>query len=272
MDRDLNRKSIVIRVYVEEDYIFKVEDLQEISPTVIKESESLSEFRIKLQEFLNFFLEYSYSVSDNKYQKKNNVLASLVGGYDSSYIIPNFSNVLFVFENINWLTLQGVLLFIGIKLSSGSTSQRHVLSSVQYNLSRFLINLNYSSLDVYRSNIIARHQKRLELKPNDLEQNFLQGLIFHHWNEIIKNYELEIESFNKNISMKENEISSLNGLINAKFKVKPNSTKIVQYKSKIELVKAEIDSINSTIQGLLKQKEEIKDSLPQVKDMSPPWG
>jgi hypothetical protein len=46
--------------------------------------------------------------------------------------------MLFIFKNIDWMTLQLIFRIIHIQLSGGSLSRRHYLSTSEFNLSKYL--------------------------------------------------------------------------------------------------------------------------------------
>ena len=60
-------------------------------------------------------------------------------------------NVLLAFENINWTNLQLLFKYNKIVISGGSNNKRHLLSTIDYSLTRFILILGYSLNDVFKS-------------------------------------------------------------------------------------------------------------------------
>lgn len=82
---------------------------------------------------------------------------------------------MFIFENINWFVLQSLLLNnTRIKLSGGSISKKYLLSSVQYNLSKFLHKFDYSNSDIYDSFVYTKSQTKVVISEYDIEPPILK--------------------------------------------------------------------------------------------------
>nr|YP_009493180.1 hypothetical protein [Ganoderma calidophilum]AWJ63975.1 hypothetical protein [Ganoderma calidophilum] len=82
-------------------------------------------------------------------------------------------NVIFVFKNISWTGLQHCFRVLGVQLSGGSISLRHLASSVEMNLFKHLFALKISVKDLSES----RDLVQFLLKPKNLKNSFLARLV-----------------------------------------------------------------------------------------------
>lgn len=111
-------------------------------------------------------MSYTCSYFDLFYNRERygfeNFISSVIDPDSTVYKDPDsiLNNVLFVFEDISWHSLQYFLLGVGIRASGGSISRRTFLSSNEFRLCHYLINMNYKMRDVYLSqNVLSKKVK-----------------------------------------------------------------------------------------------------------------
>lgn len=152
---------------------------------------------LQLDKFINKFIldQEDTSAEFKELKKLTNIL----------------NNALFVFEDMNWFTLQAFFKYFKIDLSGGSISKRQVLSTAQYNLSSFLINFGYTKQDVYDSYIML---KNFKLSQKEVSLTLDIGLSLDN---VIVLESLKMYFLNQ-ISVIESSITSLEQDINNKKK------------------------------------------------------
>lgn len=165
---------------------------------------------------------------------------------------------LFVIDGISWDFFKLFFDILDIKISGGNYNNRHVLSSVQYSLSFFLLGLGAKSRDIYEnfktSQILNIHNRFNEknkyikykeyvndlMKKSDALYYGTLGIV------VLKNIEGEIENLNKKIvsineEIKKEEIKyeEESEILKYAF-ISPNRENIDKNKDKIRMIEEKI--------------------------------
>ena len=214
------------------------------------------EIVISLIQFIQDYHRFNFKFLDNL--EKNRHLAS---HYQIEYIktildIKSMcSNTLFVFQDINWHTLQQVCKVFGLDLSGGTISKRHLLSSSNYNLSKYLIKLNYTDADVYASYKYFNDKNFEDVRVNEtlVNQistiNYFRSFVKEGFNEKLTQVDSIILQKNSQLKEDEKSLESLNTELNKQLSFQINQKVDQSSKAKIELkinhIKHKIDECNS---------------------------
>lgn len=125
---------------------------------------------------------------------------ALIGGHNQTAQTKNslHSNVLFVFVGINWFNIKLLFSSLNIYVSGGSNSHRHILSTTEFMLSRYLLDMKYDIFDISNSKDIERkfNQARdnVILETNEeLSSSLSFSKILHEYNKYLEVLPLEIE-------------------------------------------------------------------------------
>ena len=268
--KSINQNTLVIRLCVGKDHILGSEY------KVIEHSETLTEVITSYSYFFSMFLGNSsigVGVEFLKYIIQfNNSVAK-------NFEVPQFfrtntlKNILFVIENVPLDMLALNFKSIGVTISGGTISQRTVLSSSQYNLSKYLLFLGYTSHDVYLSQskkLLIDIDNNFTFEVDSVIQNeyfifFIQEVL----EQDIQNLKNELKHKQKKISQREESIAnftdilsgekstnSRNFLIN---KIKACNQFISNAKGEISKLESQIDKIKNTIRDLpTKDRAEIR--------------
>lgn len=128
------------------------------------------------------------------------------------------NNILFIFINTEWLTLQLLFKTLNIKLSGGSISKRHYLSTSEFSLSKILFLLGLNDDSIYRSYML--HRNTSEISPDftniEIPVILFKLLISIKKDIIIKKMQLFINLLEKQISDINNNIKGLESESNFK--------------------------------------------------------
>lgn len=141
------------------------------------------------------------------------------------------NNVLFVFENLNWVTLQLLLKTININISGGSVTKRHLLSTANFNLALFLINLGYSAKDIYSSFDLSNENSKFVDDKLELSKSAMLIIIDKFLINFKASLLKSIENLEKEIFIKQGNVLSLETDI-ASRKNKKLKSKKIESKSK----------------------------------------
>ena len=165
--------------------------------------------------FVNYMKYNSYS--ETKFEDfLLNVISNLsseVPGFTKNNIL---TKILFIFDSVNWSTLQLLFKILNINLSGGSISKRHFISTSEYNLSRYLILLGINDVDIYKSYVLNKEAINLSIDISKLvlpTELFILIIkikteeVIIHMTENIKQLENKIKNYNNDI--KSLEVSSL---------------------------------------------------------------
>lgn len=118
-----------------------------------------------------------------KFNKYDDVIYSKINSPNNLFIKDNMSynNIIFIFNGISWSNLLLLFRSIGINIYGGSNTKRHLLSTVQSNLVKFLLLINNMYLDpdeIYKSFVkIKNTGAYLDKEALRLEQNILNNKI-----------------------------------------------------------------------------------------------
>lgn len=243
-------------------YIIFIELIDLDKFEIIEHNSTCIEFQISLPYFLKFFLGLSSSFESflevligNSFEKAKENRSLL-------------NNVLFVYKDISWGTIQAIYKNINVDISGGSISKRHVLSTAEYNLSSMLLSLRYNMVDIYNSSIILSKQIQ-KSKGGDIDNSELSSILSYdleinkmiRLNTIANFLNLKIGNIKADINSLELEVKSRQGKIlfsddSLKIystdtpKIKKLKNNILKSKNKIEKLKQEISSLNSKVTEL----------------------
>lgn len=203
-----NRRHLIIRLVMS--------DMYEISVRWSKDK-----FACELEMDLFYFLSL---FSSFKFENINEHLLSAISSenIESEYYrdMKKVENLmlhsLFVFEGINWFTLQVLLKHFNIILSGGTISKRNILTTSQFLLSKYLSDLGYGSQDVFNSFSTLRKESKneIDLGLGVSSANFdlaRESMIIR----LRDFFELAIEKLNVSISENESEIKNKEAQIQA---------------------------------------------------------
>lgn len=179
-----------------------------------------------------------------------------------------FSSILFVFEDLNWSNIR--LLFSGLKVSAsgGSISQRHLLSTSEYLLSRYLFIMGYTLADVNYSKQLSKSVNEIGIVANrnyELSRDLLINIMhkeYHNEFLAIINYRKKLNmeiieanntllKFNKRIQLKGSEKELYLSRLPLEYQPKNLEKTIEKLKNDLlaldsneAFVKKEVDSLN----------------------------
>nr|YP_009517284.1 RNA polymerase [Tricholomella constricta]AYE93422.1 RNA polymerase [Tricholomella constricta] len=254
LTKDIKFNSVHYIIFIELINLDKFE--------IIKHNSTCIEFKISLPYFLKYFLGLNSSFES--------FLEVLIGNplERTKENRSLLNNVLFVYSNLSWSTIQAVYKNINVDISGGSISKRHILSTAEYNLSSMLLSLGYNLVDIYNSSIILSKQLQIS-KGKDIVNSELSSIFSYdleinkvfRLNSLAEYLNLKIEKFKAQISNLELEVKSRQG----NFQFSEDSLKkysrdtpkfleltknILNFKAKIEKLKQEISSLNSKVTEL----------------------
>jgi len=265
-----NRRHLIIRLVMS--------DMYEISVRWSKDK-----FACELQFDLFYFLSI---FSSFKFEDINEHLLSALSSLniDSEYYreMKKVENLmlhsLFVFEGINWFTLQVLFKHFNIILSGGTISKRNVLTTSQFLLSKYLSDLGYGSQDVFNSFSTLRKESKneIDLGLGVFSANFVlakESMIVR----LTDFFKLAIERLNVSISENESEIKNKEAQIQAlnleislvEIKLSKDKTvlskRIFGIKRAIEKIRIFVDTIKDSI---LKTEADKSLILSEINDLA----
>lgn len=191
--------------------VFKSTPLRaEIS--VKEHSSCLIEFEIPLTSLISFI-----SASSDYNKNFDGLIEQLIGDHyllskESSVLLNRniLNNVLFVFEDINWLCLQLLFKFVNITVSGGSLSRRQFLSTTDFNLSLYLGYSGITAQDIYNSFVYSKNK----YEENSYYSALSDGILNNIFHLIIEQKNLEsIDKIVVLINKLEEYISEHKGLL-----------------------------------------------------------
>lgn len=241
-----------------------------------KHSDKVHEYVLNINDFLGLILE------NDKYVQnfENSVINLLIEEKESANNF-SFKNAIFIFEGISWFTLQLLFKYSGVILSSGSVNKRHILSTTQFNLSKFLFYLDYNYNDLYNSSntlnkiLSEKRQNNITMFSYILDKSLMSGFIekelFKEENKInnsilsLKQRIKEIENNNKSL---ENDLSIKKGKILKSNKSLENSQKILRIRKIIENNTNFISKLEKYISSLNSNLLDVKNKIDSLKDLN----
>jgi len=245
---------------------------------IIYNGKFIKVIRINIYSFLKSFVNKFYNILENAaiklnqrgdvennkdYLKKNKINKNLLSNFKfiiklKMWCLEEFSEmninelgkefeVLFIFNRIRWSNVVYMFRIFNISIFGGSTTLRHLLSTVEYNLSMFLFFICDFRQDLVNK-ILFESRNNISILDKKIEKDInLNSQISHE-----KAYELIKESFlEKNISNDYRELKSFKHYMYSNFLIESvlESRKILNeiYVLKLE-EKNIIDLINEDIE------------------------
>ena len=201
------------------------------------------------------------------------------------------SKLLFVYGQVSYNTLQILHSRFKIDISGGTISNRHMLSTVAYNLTTILIQLGYTLEDVYESSSLIPNKLRdtEEFNVSTLDSFLNSGLkstrITITINSTIQKYKQEIDYLNNEIQLSlclkgcrpegEGNITSLDLELQLRLEEKASAKKsftttrisilnrnIAKGRERVESIKKEILNLESKISDLNTELTELPSLSP----------
>ena len=159
------------------------------------------------------------------------IIDSLLSDYQNFDKIKNINlnQYFFIFENLNWFTVQLIFKNLNIVLSGGTLNKRHIVSTTNFNLIKFLISLDFKDKDIYNS--FSHFYKYESSKEINLNKN-------------------QILNMDKALMLK--IIKDLNNLISSEVNTDLNTTK------------KEINTLTQNVINLEQEKLEFKNKKIQL--------
>lgn len=165
-------------------------------------------------------------------------------GLDNKFSESFFSKSLFIFDNISWDVLQVLFRNRKIQISGGSNTRPHLLSSVDYLLVKFLIDLGYSLDNIYNSkNIIKLVKDNIWSSGiRDVLTGLLQSVVYSVLSDHVNTLKFQLKGFEQEIlklnSTKYDELSDFEKIF------------LKSRKSHISTLNAEINTHNNFISAI----------------------
>ena len=141
------------------------------------------------------------------------IIDSLLSDYQNFDKIKNINlnQYFFIFENLNWFTVQLIFKNLNIVLSGGTLNKRHIVSTTQFNLIKFLISLDFKDKDFYNSFKYGTKKyesiKEISLKGDSKILHMDKNLILKIIKDKIK---LLLSKITENLSIINKEIKAKN--------------------------------------------------------------
>ncbi len=229
--------------------VFRVVKQKMIGITINHESENLVEVSVSVFDLFHLFDKI-------RADEEQRDLTSLIQDYTDD-LAPDLKrnreypiNVIFIFEDLNWFTVQLLFRFARIEVSGGTISSRHTLSTVHFLLSKVLIFLGYNTSDIYLSNIHSRKQTKAPLNLSvSLEQKWIIAVILNEKPILLQKLEERNKVLNNLISTKKGNLLFLEEkkslLKSAKLKIKKDK-QIGDLKIQIQNLEGELNVILAT--------------------------
>ena len=198
-----------------------------------------------------------------------------------------YKNILYVFEDINWLEIQWLFKIKKVIISGGSISNRQYLSTSEFNLSLYLYLLGYRDADIFESHNLAKLFKTREAKSDinaDTNTNFAPDflkVLLNDWyeegvikyDEKIKALEQEIHTRKEKIQFSKNEQTTTNKKILSQNKSVYNSKRlkkiemnILEQRKALSFKAKELSDLNTQLLELRQKKDNLSNlSLTELK-------
>lgn len=184
----------------------------------------------------------------------------------------NLNQYIFIFENLNWFTVQLLFKNWNITLSGGTLNKRHIVSTTQFNLIKFLISLDFKDKDFYNSFKYGTKKyesiKEISLKGDSkilhMDKNLILKIIKDKIKLLLSKITENLSIINKEIKAKNQNVINLEQerleFKNKKIKLNKNlkdSKKLIKLEKRIEELNNKIKSLNLKVLDLEKTKTNI---------------
>lgn len=245
---------------------------------------SLVQIEISFIYLLDLYLkssEYSDFVEEIFQQSDKEINTNILKG-------AGYKNILYVFEDLNWLEIQWLFKIKKVIISGGSISNRQYLSTSEFNLSLYLHLLGYSDVDIHESHNLAKLLKKKEANSDMIVDNnislapqFLRVLLnswlddeLNNYLERIKCLEQEILSRKEKIqfskktqSVKNQEILSQNKSVYNSKRLRKIEINIREESNALLFKEKELSDLNTKLLELTQKKDNLSNlSLTELKD------
>lgn len=245
---------------------------------------SLVQIEISFIYLLDLYLkssEYSDFVEEIFQQSDKEINTNILKG-------AGYKNILYVFEDLNWLEIQWLFKIKKVIISGGSISNRQYLSTSEFNLSLYLHLLGYSDVDIHESHNLAKLFKKKEANSDMIVDNnislapqFLRVLLnswlddeLNNYLERIKCLEQEILSRKEKIqfskktqSVKNQEILSQNKSVYNSKRLRKIEINIREESNALLFKEKELSDLNTKLLELTQKKDNLSNlSLTELKD------
>lgn len=245
---------------------------------------SLVQIEISFIYLLELYLkssEYSDFVEEIFQQSDKEINTNILKG-------AGYKNILYVFEDLNWLEIQWLFKIKKVIISGGSISNRQYLSTSEFNLSLYLHLLGYSDVDIHESHNLAKLFKKKEANSDMIVDNnislapqFLRVLLnswlddeLNNYLERIKCLEQEILSRKEKIqfskktqSVKNQEILSQNKSVYNSKRLRKIEINIREESNALLFKEKELSDLNTKLLELTQKKDNLSNlSLTELKD------
>ena len=217
--------------------------------------------------YINIF-EFMKSVSENvdflriyfaeNIKNKNINRYEVVGKTSELYLHDNmrYNNIIITFDGITWSNIRFLFKLCGITIYGGSSSKRHLLSTVQKSLVMYLQLLNNMSIDpaiVYKS----------YMNNNELSNKYDKNLIYNlreYGENILKLIEYKTTTFEQM-----DFYILINTLLNAVFEIKSLQNRIRECEFKIKTLNNNIKIDKEKLEVHLKSSV-CKNTIKKIKN------
>lgn len=138
---------------------------------IMKHSKFIMEFELSYEDFMNWTLVGSKSETGGLDTFLDELIKPHYHQEGQLVSSPILNRVLFVFEDLNWEQLRNYFRDNNMIISGGSISKRNQLSTTEFNLSRWLMIMDYDRSDVYNStNYLSKEYKQKVVNPGFSKQ------------------------------------------------------------------------------------------------------
>lgn len=306
--KDNNLIHLVSSIFYTTDFnshfeeLTKINEINNLNTVVLRITRNPSLY-FKTTRYSNTLahIEISSSYFFELYRKNNEYSDFVDEIFQQSYqdlntktlINTGYKNILYVFEDLNWLEVQWLFKIKKVMISGGSQSNRQYLSSSEFNLSLYLYLLGYKDADIHESHNLAKMFKTKEAIAiaNDYNNslrnagNFsIESLNFllNTWYleeeaKLVKNIQdldLNIQSRKERINLTQSELSekkkeilSQNKSIYNSKRVKRIEQNIRDHNSALLFKEKELSELNNQLLELRQRKDNLSNlSLTELKD------
>ncbi len=238
--------------YNEPCFIFRILSRPDAFHDITIHSKYLIEFKCSL----NYFLPYD-NFKDTLLSK---ILEKNPNNINDPINTNILNNVIFIFENSDWITIQRLFKLIKINLSGGSITKRHFLSTTDFQLTKFLYLMGYQKNEIYENhkNLSTSFKFTLDLYPDNIE--IFKQIILKEDILALDKLISEKKTIDLKVNTTKGNIDELKSKLNNKTqnstKIKSLQKSIKDLQDKIKIFKNDILSIE-ILENELRKKIEI---------------